>query len=66
MPSLALSLIAILICGSGGAFAGFALSRMLGLSGVGGALLAMLVGMAVAFGLWVLGVAILNRLKWLR
>jgi len=66
MASLALSLLAILACGSVGAVAGYALSRALGLSGFGAAFLATPVGLAVAFGMWVLGVVVLTRLKWLR
>jgi hypothetical protein len=66
LASLVLSVLAILACGSGGALAGFALSRALGLAGVDAALLATVVGVAVAFALWVLGVVILSKLGWLR
>ncbi|HEX4886340.1 MAG TPA: hypothetical protein VFX05_19515 [Casimicrobiaceae bacterium] len=46
--SLALSVLGILACGAVGAFAGFAIVHAFGWSGTGAALVAVVVGMAVA------------------
>jgi hypothetical protein len=61
-PAIVLSLLAIVLCGGLGALAGFALVRILGLSGTLGALAAVVAGMVVATLAYGLGVALLRKL----
>ena len=64
--SITLSALAILACGSLGAFAGYGVVTALGWTGTLAALVAALVGMVVATLAWALGVVALRRLGWLR
>ena len=64
--SFALSVLAILACGSLGAFAGYAVVTALGWTDTPAALVAACVGMVVATLAWALGVAALRGLGWLR
>jgi len=66
MASIAVSVLAILLCGGLGALAGFGLSSAIGWSGVGGAIVAALTGMVVATLAWIAGSMVLRRLGWLR
>ncbi|MEO6929458.1 MAG: hypothetical protein ABI190_09855 [Casimicrobiaceae bacterium] len=60
MRSLLLSLLAIGVCGGLGGLAGWSLARALGITGVGAALCALPVAMAVATALWA-GVVVLSK-----
>jgi hypothetical protein len=64
--SITLSALAILACGSLGAFAGFGVVSALGWAGTPAAIVAAFVGMVVATLAWALGVVALRRLGWLR
>jgi hypothetical protein len=66
MTSIVLSVLAILLCGGLGAFAGFAAVSAIGWPGTWGALVAAVIGMVVATLAWALGVAVLRKLGWLR
>jgi len=66
LASIALSVLAILLCGGAGALAGFGVVAALGWSGTGGAIVAVAIGMVVATLAWAAGVAILRGLGWLR
>ncbi len=66
MRSILLSVVAILACGGAGGVLGFMLAGALGLSGTPAAILAAVVGMAVATFLWALGATLLRKLGWLR
>lgn len=61
-----LSLAAIIVCGGAGAIAAFALVQAIGIGGVLGALVAVVVAIAVATLLWALGVALLRSLRILK
>lgn len=61
-----LSLAAIIVCGGAGAIAAFALVQGIGIGGVLGALVAVVVAIAVATLLWALGVALLRSLRILK
>jgi hypothetical protein len=63
--SVVLSVLAIVVCGGLGAFAGIGLARVVGLAGTPGALAAALIAMGVATLLWTLGVVALRALRWL-
>jgi len=56
------SVIAILICGVGGAYFAWTLVDALGWTGVGGAIVTAIVGMIAATLLWAVGVAIRKAL----
>jgi uncharacterized membrane-anchored protein len=58
--SILLSLLAILVCGGLGAFAGASLAEVIGLGGTPGAIVAASIAMAVATLLWAAGVALLR------
>jgi hypothetical protein len=61
LPSIVLSVLAILVCGALGAAAGVAVVRFVGLSGTPSALVATLVGMVVATVAFALGGVLLRR-----
>ena len=52
------SVIAILICGVGGAYVAWTLVDALGWTGVGGAIVTAILGMIAATLLWIVGVAV--------
>ena len=58
MLRIALFVVAIILCGSVGGTAGWALSRWLGLAGVPGALVSVGVAVVVAVAAWLLGVVV--------
>jgi len=64
--SILLSLAGIVLCGGTGALAAFGLVNALGLGGVSSALIAVIAGVVVSTLLWVLGVAALRSLGWLK
>ena len=66
IPSILLSLAAIIVCGGAGAIAAFALVQALGIGGVLSAFVAVVVAIAVATVLWALGVALLRLLRVLK
>jgi hypothetical protein len=66
MVSIALSVLAILVCGALGALAGFGVVAAIGWAGTGGAIAAAVIGMVVATLAWAAGVVLLRRLGWLR
>jgi hypothetical protein len=66
MASIAISVLAILLCGSLGALAGFGVVTALDWPGTGGAIVAAATGMVVATLSWAAGVATLRKLGWLR
>jgi hypothetical protein len=66
MTSIVLSVLAILLCGGLGAFAGFGAVSMIGWTGTWGAIVAAVIGMVVATLAWAGGAALLRRLGWLR
>jgi hypothetical protein len=66
LASIALSVIAILVCGAVGVTAGLAIARWLGAAGTSAALLAAVVAMPVAAATFALGIATLKRLRLLR
>lgn len=63
---IALSVVAILACGTLGAGAGYAALALLGWGGVGGALVATFVGMVVATTAFALGSVLLRAAGLLR
>ena len=63
MRSYLPSVIAILICGIGGAYFAWTLVDALGWTGVGGAIVTAIVGMIAATLLWSVGVAIGKGLR---
>jgi hypothetical protein len=58
--------VAVALCGGAGALAGLWLARALGLPDVAGALVAATAGIVVATLLWILGVAVLRGVGWLK
>ena len=64
--SLALSIVAIAVCGGMGALAGVLAIGAIGIGGVGGALVATAIALVVATLLWAAGVALLRALRWLQ
>ena len=58
MLSIALYVVAIIVCGSLGGTVGWALSRWLGLTGVSGSLVALGVAVVVAVAAWLVGVVV--------
>ena len=66
IPSLLLSLVAIIVCGGAGAIAAFALVQAIGTGGVLSAIVAVVVGIVVATLLFALGVALLRSLHLLK
>jgi hypothetical protein len=66
IPSILLSLAAIIVCGGAGAIAAFVLVQAIGIGGVLGAFVAVVVAIAVATLLWALGVALLRSLRILK
>jgi hypothetical protein len=64
--SVALSLVAIVVCGVAGAVAGFTAMRLIGVGGVPGALFATVISLVVATLLFALGGALLRKLRWMR
>jgi hypothetical protein len=66
LASIALSVIAILMCGAVGVTVGLAIARWLGMGGTSAALLAAFVAMPVAAATFALGIATLKRLRLLR
>ena len=60
------SILGILVCGVGGGIAAWALVTVLGVDGVLGAILAAVIGMVVATGLWAGGSSLLRAMGWLR
>ena len=64
--SIAFSVLAILLCGGLGAAAGFALVTLAGWSGTPAAIVAAVIGVAVATLLWTAGSVLLRKLGWLR
>jgi hypothetical protein len=63
---IAQSVVAIIACGALGAGAGYGLVALLGWSGVGGALLAVFVGMVVATAAWTGGSVLLRAVGLIR
>jgi len=61
MASIALSVLAILVCGALGALAGFAAVTAFGWSGPGAAIVAAVIGMVVASLAWAAGVVLLAK-----
>jgi hypothetical protein len=59
---IVLNLLAIVLCGGLGGVAGFGLIRMLDLTGIVGALVAAVVGMAIATLAWAAGATLLRAL----
>jgi len=66
LVGVAQSVVSIIVCGALGAAAGYALRSQLGWSGVGGALVAVVVGMVVATAAWTLGSVVLRALGLIR
>lgn len=66
MKSIVLSVLAILVCGGLGAFAGSGAVSAIGWTGTGGAVVAAVIGMVVATLAWVAGAALLRKAGWLR
>jgi len=60
------SILGILICGVAGGFAGWSAVTAWGIDGVPGALLAAVIGMAVATALWAGVTSLLRALGWVR
>ena len=63
---IAQNIFAIIACGALGAGAGYGLLAWLGWSGVGGALVAVFVGMVVATAAWTLGSVLLRAAGLMR
>jgi hypothetical protein len=57
------SVLGIVVCGSVGGFAAWALVTVAGLRGTFGAIIAAVVGMLVATALWAAGAWLVNRLR---
>jgi len=66
LAGVALSVVGIVACGALGAAAGYALLLQLGWVGVGGALVAVVVGMVVATAAWTLGSVLLRAAGLIR
>lgn len=64
--SILLSLVAIIVCGSAGALAAFALVDAIALTGAVSALVAVATGVVVSTLLWVIGFAALRSIGWLK
>ena len=60
------SILGILVCGVGGGFAAWAAVTAMGVTGVVGAILAVVTGMVVATALWAGGTTLLRALGWVR
>jgi len=60
------SILGIFICGVAGGFAAWSAVTAWGLDGVAGAILAAVIGMAVATALWAGGSTLLRVLGWIR
>jgi hypothetical protein len=60
------NLLAIVLCGAAGGVTGYAVIRLLDLSGVAGALLAAVIGMLVATAAWAGGATLLRALGLVR
>ena len=60
------SVLGILVCGIAGGVAAWMLVAALGVEGVLGALIAAVIGMAVATALWAGGSTLLRALGWIR
>lgn len=58
--SIVFSILGILVGGIGGGLAGWSVIALLGLSGIGGALVAAVIGMVVATAVWI-GLTVLLR-----
>ena len=59
--SIVLSLLGVLVCGTIGGVAAWALVTWIGLSGVPGSLLAAVVGMAIALAAWIGVTTVVHR-----
>ncbi len=64
--SILASLLGIVASGLCGGFAGWSVIALLGWSGVGGAVVAAVIGMAVAAGVWIGLTALLRALRLLQ
>lgn len=60
------SVVAIIVCGALGGGAGYGLLALLGWTGIGGALVAVFVGMVVATAAWTLGSVLLRAVGLIR
>jgi len=63
VPYFILRLLAIALCGGGGALVAWWLVSSLGGAGVGGAVASAMIGMVLAVLFWVVGVALIGTLK---
>jgi hypothetical protein len=66
LASRLVSGVAVVLCGGAGAIAGFGLVRALGLPSLASAIVASIAGIVVATLFWILGVAVLRGLRWLK
>ena len=66
LPSIVLSLVAIVVCGAIGVAVGLGIVRWIGLDGTVGALTAAVIAMPVAGASFSLGVIVLKRLRAVR
>jgi hypothetical protein len=64
--SIVFSILGILLSGVGGGLAGWSTITLLGFAGVGGALVAAIIGMVVATAVWIGLTALLRALGLLR
>lgn len=60
------SVAGILVCGMAGGLTAWLLVGLFGVQGIAGALVAAIIGMVVATGLWAGGSVLLRRLGWIR
>jgi hypothetical protein len=66
MRSIVFSVLGILVSGTVGGLAGWSVMTALGFAGVGGALVAALLGMVVATAVWIGLTVLLRALRFLR
>jgi len=63
VPSFILRLLAIVVCGGGGALIAWLIVSSLGGTGVGGGIASAMIGMVLAVLFWVGGTALIGALK---
>jgi hypothetical protein len=63
VPSFILRLLAIVVCGGGGALIAWSIVSSLGVTGIGGGIASAMIGMVLAMLFWVGGTALIGALR---
>jgi hypothetical protein len=63
VPSFILRLLAIVVCGGGGALIAWLIVSLLGGTGIGGGIASAMIGMVLAMLVWVGGTALIGALR---